>query len=138
MVIGDAAHGMLPFYGQGLNAGFEDVRLLSETIENGQSLQSFSAMRQKDSKAMQRLSEGNWREMNGGELKLMYNLKRNIVRRLHRLFPKMFLPLYTMLAFTDVRYSRAVLIDTIYGRVITSIVISILTLTGFILFKLTR
>lgn len=39
IIIGDAAHSMVPFYGQGMNCGFEDVRILMELIEANESIE---------------------------------------------------------------------------------------------------
>jgi hypothetical protein len=84
-----------------------------------------------DCAAMQALSEGNWEEMNGGELALFYNFKRALVRAAHRRFPKSITPLYTMIAFTDTGYSRAVFIDKIHSLIsaLVLVVLSIIIVT---------
>ena len=115
IVIGDAAHAMLPFFGQGLNCGLEDARLLSKAINDGISFEAFAKARQPDTLAIQTLSRENWAVMNGGELAFGYRLDKLRIA-LMRFFSPEITGLYQMVTFTDIPYGEAVRIYAKWKR----------------------
>jgi kynurenine 3-monooxygenase len=114
IIIGDAAHSMVPFYGQGMNCGFEDVRILLELVDeyHGNLLSAFSAYttrRQKDLRAIIDLSMNNYLEMRDKVTSLSYKVRKQLDSMLSRLLGDSWLPLYTMVSFRpDISYSEAV------------------------------
>lgn len=92
---GDAAHAMLPFYGQGVNAGFEDIRLIFENLENGL-LDEFAGERALDGLAIAKMAEANFYRMRNHTLKAALE---DFWDRLG-LIPDE----YRMVAFTDTPY----------------------------------
>jgi len=112
LLLGDAAHAMVPFYGQGMNAGFEDCLLFSELLQQNGDLhiaaRLYSEERYKDSYAICDLSMYNYHEMRSHVSNPKFLLRRQLDRYLQWLFPRHFIPLYTMVSFTRIRYSKVV------------------------------
>ncbi|XP_065913790.1 kynurenine 3-monooxygenase-like [Dysidea avara] len=112
LLLGDAAHAMVPFYGQGMNAGFEDCLVFSELLQQNGDLHKtarlYSEERYKDSYAICDLAMYNYLEMRSHVNNPMFLLRRQLDRYLHHLFPRHFIPLYTMVSFSRIRYSKVV------------------------------
>lgn len=112
-LIGDAAHGIVPFYGQGMNAGFEDCRILNAMLNlHGdnwkQALEAFQQSRKKDCDAIAELAVLNFIEMRDKVADPEFLLRKKIEARLHELFPDKWIPLYSMVTFHDnIPYSQA-------------------------------
>lgn len=112
-LIGDAAHGIVPFYGQGMNAGFEDCRILNEILDQYEdnwprAWDKFQLLRKEDSDAIAQLAVDNFIEMRDHVADPVFLLRKKIEARLHTLFPDKWIPLYSMVTFNDnIRYSEA-------------------------------
>ena len=103
-LIGDAAHTLVPFLGQGLNAGFEDCRVLMECLEDAGhdwagSLDAFEEARLANSEAAITLAEQHFDELARAARDPGFVRRKGIEERLHLLAPDRFVPLYTMVAF---------------------------------------
>jgi kynurenine 3-monooxygenase len=113
LVIGDAAHAIVPFFGQGMNAGFEDCRILNELLtkynDNWEKvLPEFQADRKPDTDAIAQLALDNFIEMRDLVGEPSFLLRKKIEAKLHELFPEQWIPLYSMVTFYDsMRYSDA-------------------------------
>lgn len=113
MLIGDASHAMVPFYGQGMNCGFEDCFILDGLIEklgtNAWELvfAKFQKMRKPDTDAISKLAMENFVEMRDVTADPKFLLRKKIEAKLHSLYPKEWIPLYTMVTFSDMPYSEA-------------------------------
>ncbi|CAG8630533.1 4960_t:CDS:2 [Paraglomus brasilianum] len=124
IIIGDAAHCMVPFYGQGMNCGFEDVFLLNDFLDKfnvddtkdtnefreslDRALNAYTERRHTDAAAICDLAMRNYIEMRSDVVKPLYIIRKRIEGALHAIFPKHFIPLYTMVSFSNIRYSEAV------------------------------
>jgi kynurenine 3-monooxygenase len=112
-LIGDAAHGIVPFYGQGMNAGFEDCRILNELLSKHNDnwdavLPEFQNQRKPDTDAIAQLALDNFIEMRDLVADADFLLRKKIEAKLHQLFPDKWIPLYAMVTFNDqIRYSEA-------------------------------
>jgi len=112
-LIGDAAHGIVPFYGQGMNAGFEDCRILNQLLDTHgdhwpQVLKAFQQSRKRDGDAIARLALDNFIEMRDLVADPDFLLRKKIEARLHELYPEKWIPLYSMVTFHDnISYSQA-------------------------------
>jgi kynurenine 3-monooxygenase len=117
-LIGDAAHGIVPFYGQGMNAGFEDCRILNELLDQHSDdwstvLPEFQQLRKKDADAIAQLALDNFIEMRDLVADPQFILQKKIEGKLYELFPEQWKPLYSMVTFFDnIRYSDALAIGT--------------------------
>jgi len=111
-LIGDAAHAIVPFYGQGMNAGFEDChvfdQLLNEvgTISN-KMLKQYEQLRKPDADAIADLALYNFIEMRDKVADPKFITQKKIEKRLHEKYPDQWMPLYSMVTFSDLRYSEA-------------------------------
>jgi kynurenine 3-monooxygenase len=105
LVIGDAAHAIVPFYGQGMNAGFEDCRILNTLIDGtsgwNELFDQFQKKRKPNTDAIAQLALDNFIEMRDLVADARFLLRKKIEARLHQLFPEKWVPLYTMVTFRD-------------------------------------
>jgi kynurenine 3-monooxygenase len=109
-LIGDAAHAIVPFYGQGMNAGFEDCRVLYDLVtQNGSlkaSLQEYQKLRKPAGDAVGQLALQNFIEMRDLVNDKKFLLRKKIEAKIHQKIPG-YLPLYTMVTFSDLPYHEA-------------------------------
>lgn len=112
-LIGDAAHAIVPFFGQGMNCGFEDCRILDELIEkNGDdwhtTLQQYQTLRKPDGDAIADLAINNFTEMRERTADPKFLLQKKIEARLHDKYPDKWIPAYSQVTFSPhIRYSEA-------------------------------
>ncbi|XP_062522195.1 kynurenine 3-monooxygenase-like [Corticium candelabrum] len=112
VIMGDAAHAMVPFYGQGMNAGFEDCTILHELIHKhggnlDAALAEYTETRNKDTAAICDLAMYNYVEMRSLVASRWFRIKKKIDNFLNWLMPQTFTPLYTMVTFTSIPYEMA-------------------------------
>lgn len=116
LVIGDAAHAMVPFYGQGMNCGLEDVTVLLDLIDKYGSLQSsfeqYSAIRKRDLDTICQLAMDNYNEMSSKVTKRSFLWRKKIDYYLGKYANGKYfqwIPMYSMISFRDdIPYSKAV------------------------------
>lgn len=105
MLIGDAAHAIVPFFGQGMNAGFEDCRVLMEILDETnddwtRAMPAFEKARKENADAIAVLALENFVEMRDKVADPAFLLEKRIEKRLAQLAPGVFIPKYTMVTFT--------------------------------------
>lgn len=112
-LIGDAAHAIVPFYGEGMNAGYEDCKVLNDLLnEHGddawaQVLARYAAQRKPNGDAIADLSLRNFVEMRDLVADPRFLLRKKIEGRLQAKHPEHWLPLYSQVKFSDIEYRYA-------------------------------
>jgi len=113
MLTGDAAHAIVPFYGQGMNCGFEDCSVFDELMEEKGTenwldlFKTFEQMRKPDADAIAELALANFIEMRDRVADPSFLLQKRIEARFSKLHPTKWVPLYTMVTFSHTRYHEA-------------------------------
>jgi kynurenine 3-monooxygenase len=125
-LIGDAAHAIVPFFGQGINAGFEDCRQLAECLsrhsEQEAALSEYEAIRKPNADAIADMALENFIEMRDrvGDREFLY--KKRVEQAVHGAFPDRVAPLYNLVSFSTVPYTEAQRrgreLDAVLGRII--------------------
>jgi kynurenine 3-monooxygenase len=121
VILGDAAHAMLPFYGQGMNAGLEDVRVLFEHLDAEAlpernstrqahmqtALTAYSASRVPDAHTINDLASANFWEMHAGVRSPLYLARKRVEEFLSDKAPWTgFATQYARVSFSNERYSE--------------------------------
>jgi kynurenine 3-monooxygenase len=112
-LIGDAAHAIVPFFGQGMNCGFEDCRILDELIEQYNEdwstiLDQYQSLRKPDGDAIADLAINNFTEMRDKTADPKFLLQKKIEAKLHEKYPDKWIPAYSQVTFSPhIRYSQA-------------------------------
>ncbi|MFC4494597.1 FAD-dependent oxidoreductase [Streptomyces ovatisporus] len=119
VLIGDAAHAVVPFLGQGINCSFEDAATLSGLLESTgfgagdvdavveNVVEKYSGMRVAAGHALAELSLNNLQELSAHVTSPSFLERRALERRLHELYPEVYTPLYQLVAFTRIPYDVA-------------------------------
>jgi kynurenine 3-monooxygenase len=111
VLVGDAAHAMVPFHGQGMNCAFEDCVALAEQLGRTGSIEqafaAFEAQRRPDAEAIQQMALENYIEMRDKVDDSAFLLQRRLELALQERHPGRFVPHYAMVSFMRIPYSVA-------------------------------
>ena len=113
LLLGDAAHGIVPFYGQGMNAAFEDIVVLDKMMDRypgdwNQIFKAYQAERKEDTDAIADLAIDNFHEMKAHTASEIFKEKRKLEIAFEKEFPKEYFSKYSLVTFReDLRYSEA-------------------------------
>jgi kynurenine 3-monooxygenase len=112
VLLGDAAHAVVPFLGQGMNAAFEDCTVLARSLEDhphdrAAAFAAFERQRKENTDALAELCVDNFLEMRDRVSSRWFRLRKRFEILLHRLLPHWYLPLYTLITFTTTPYAEA-------------------------------
>jgi kynurenine 3-monooxygenase len=139
VIVGDAAHAMVPFYGQGMNAGLEDVRILFGMLDrhipasqNATSaakaealklaLEEYSKVRVPDAQAMNDMALQNYVEMRASVISPVYRLRKYVEETLSVYFPGLgWQTRYEGVSFGTDRYSEVLARSERQGRVLSRV-----------------
>jgi kynurenine 3-monooxygenase len=142
-LLGDAAHAVVPFYGQGMNAAFEDVLVLDQCIRQwapdwGRIFTTFETSRRPNTDALADLAIHNFVEMRDHTGSKRFRLKKKAEKALARLLPGLFVPLYTLVTFTRTPYVEAVRRAKLQVRAVALAIASLMLLALAIILGLAR
>jgi kynurenine 3-monooxygenase len=121
VLIGDAAHAVVPFFGQGMNAAFQDATMLIEFLEAelrfktranidfAPVIAKFAKERQPSTDALADICLEHYHDMASNTSSSMYLLRKKVESWLHCIMPDTFMPFYTMVAFTTMPYQQTLI-----------------------------
>ncbi|WP_449466978.1 FAD-dependent oxidoreductase [Stenotrophomonas humi] len=122
VLIGDAAHAMVPFHGQGMNCAFEDCVVLARTLaeheDTAQAFAAFERERQPNAAAIQQMALDNYLEMRDRVADPAFLLQRELEHALQARWPTRFVPHYTMVTFLHTSYALALERTRIQQRIL--------------------
>ncbi len=113
LIMGDAAHAIVPFYGQGMNASFEDVAvfdqlLLENEFDIDKTFTAFSSQRKQDADGIADLALDNFHEMKSHTAQELFLKKRELELAFEKEFPEEYASKYSLVTFNeDVGYHEA-------------------------------
>lgn len=124
-LIGDSAHAIVPFYGQGMNSGFEDCRVLATILDEeedwSQAMQIYQRERKASGDAIAELAMRNFIEMRDLTADPEFLLRKKIEARVNEKFPDVWTPLYSMVTFSHTPYEEALRIGKIHDRIMADV-----------------
>ena len=111
-LVGDAAHAVVPFYGQGMNAAFEDCVVFDECLaefpnDRKRAFVEYFFRRKENADALADLAVHNFMEMRDKTASRTFRAKKKLDHTLEGLLPGLYLPLYAMVSFTRIPYAEA-------------------------------
>jgi kynurenine 3-monooxygenase len=128
VIVGDAAHAMVPFYGQGMNAGLEDVRVLFGLLDKypndrTTALQEYSKQRMPDAHTINDLALRNYQEMASDVKSPLYLLRKKIEETLDLYLPSAgWATQYSRVTFSNMRYSEVQKASQRQARILNGVV----------------
>jgi kynurenine 3-monooxygenase len=125
-LLGDAAHAVVPFYGQGMNAAFEDCVVLDECLDKfphdrERAFTEYFERRKENADALADLAIGNFIEMRDKTASRTFRAKKKLDHLLEAALPGAYLPLYTMVTFTRIPYAQAARRARLQDRIVYAI-----------------
>ncbi len=112
VLIGDASHAIVPFYGQGINAGFEDCRVFDALLDQHAGdfdalLPAFSAARKPNADAIADLAVENFEVMRDKVADAAFLARKRVEHALHSIDEGRYTPLYNLISFSNTPYAEA-------------------------------
>lgn len=126
VLLGDAAHAIVPFFGQGMNCGFEDVTVFDELLEQhgndfGAVFARITKLRKDNADAIAQMALENFIEMRDKVGEPSFLLRKQVERELANRFPQLFVPRYTLVTFRRVPYRFAENMGVIQDNILDSL-----------------
>jgi kynurenine 3-monooxygenase len=140
-LVGDAAHAVVPFYGQGMNAAFEDCVVLDKCLaefpeDRQRAFADYFARRKENTEALANLAVQNFIEMRDKTASKAFRAKKKLDHLLEGVLPGIYLPLYTMVTFTRIPYSAGARRARLQNRIVYAGLAVLLLLTAFAVIRL--
>ena len=126
--MGDAAHAIVPFYGQGMNASFEDVVVFDSILDNHNgdwdaTFKAYEKARKKDTDAIADLAIDNYYEMRDHVANPIFKEKRKLEMDLEKTFPDEYYSKYSMVTFNkNIGYNKAMTIGRAQDKALLNMI----------------
>jgi len=140
-LVGDAAHAVVPFYGQGMNAAFEDCVVLDECLAGSagnreRAFTEYFRRRKPNADALAGLAVQNFIEMRDKTASKTFRAKKKLDHWLEAMLPGVYLPLYAMVTFTRMPYAVAAKRARIQNAIVYGVFGILLLLAGVLIVRL--
>jgi kynurenine 3-monooxygenase len=140
-LVGDAAHAVVPFYGQGMNAAFEDCVVLDECVaefpdNRERAFAEYFSRRKENADALAALAVHNFIEMRDKTASKIFRAKKKLDHFLEGLLPGIYLPLYTMVTFTRMPYAVAAKRARFQNGIVYSSLVFLMLIAAFVMIRL--
>jgi kynurenine 3-monooxygenase len=126
LLLGDAAHAIVPFHGQGMNAAFEDCTAFDQLLDQHDDWEAlfaqFARIREPNANAIARMALENYTEMRDSVLDAGFVRRKAMAMELERLFPDRFIPRYAMVMFhPEIPYAEAERRGLLQAQILTEL-----------------
>ncbi len=128
LLMGDAAHAIVPFYGQGMNASFEDVIVFDEILDQHEgdwetTFKAYEKARKEDTDAIADLAIDNYYEMRDHVANPIFKEKRRLEMALEKAFPNEYFSKYSMVTFNEnINYAKAMKIGRAQDKALLNLI----------------
>jgi kynurenine 3-monooxygenase len=125
-LVGDSAHAIVPFFGQGMNAGFEDIYVLNQLIDSHGDdwltiFGEYQKIRKPNADAIAELSYRNFIEMSSKTADPNFLLQKKIEKRFAERYPDKWIPVYSRVTFSDRPYAEALAIGDAQEKIMQEV-----------------
>ncbi|MSR29227.1 MAG: FAD-dependent monooxygenase [Phycisphaerales bacterium] len=124
VLVGDAAHAIVPFFGQGANASFEDCEALADALraspDVAAAIARYEGERKRNADAIARMALENFIEMRDKTASRLFRLRKKAEHALNAIAPKLFVPRYDMVSFDTIPYADALARSLRQDRVVAA------------------
>jgi kynurenine 3-monooxygenase len=145
VLVGDACHAVYPFYGQGMNSAFEDCSVLVQALDKchgdrATAFQAYQLARRSHTDVLCELSKANFIELRQKVRSPWFLARKRLDLAIHRLWPKTWIPLYTMIAHTTIPYGEALARSRRQDRILLfwSALLALVTVGASVVYSLGR
>ncbi|WP_419420913.1 FAD-dependent oxidoreductase [Legionella sp. D16C41] len=133
LLIGDAAHGLVPFFGQGMNSAFEDCRIFNDILNRYEddwhkALPAFFQARKINTDAVAKMSMDNFHEIQSDICDKQFNLKKQLEHILMNRYPERYISKHVLVMFTNTPYAQALAIGEIQSNFLNKICVNLHTI----------
>ena len=140
-LVGDAAHAVVPFYGQGMNAAFEDCVVLDECLaefpdNRERAFAEYFSRRKENADALAALAVHNFIEMRDKTASKTFRAKKKLDHFLEGLLPGTYLPLYAMVTFTRIPYAEAARRARLQNRIVYGSLAFLVLIAALVMIRL--
>lgn len=126
LLIGDAAHGVVPFFGQGMNSAFEDCRILNQLLDEYKDdwtkvMPAFYQSRKVNTDAVAQMSLDNFHEIQIDIRDNRFNLKKQLEQELMQRYPEHYVSKHVLVMFTNTSYAKAYAVGALQASFLNSV-----------------
>lgn len=125
LLMGDASHAIVPFFGQGMNSGFEDVRVFNQMLDEYPQWQglfeAFYKKRKEHADAIADMAIENFVEMSAKTADEKFLYQKKLEKELQNRFPKEYISRYSLVSFTNAPYGLAYEAGQVQGQILSKL-----------------
>lgn len=131
LLLGDAVHAIVPFFGQGMNCGFEDVELLMNKFEHWltQGFTEYAENRKPNTNAIADMAVENFVEMSAKVADPYFLFQKEVEKKIQQTYPQDYISRYSLVSFSRVPYQQALRVGQVQKEILDQLCANKKTLT---------